>query len=93
VSKKDKELREEDMLIANRVPPGDRWTLIDPKHNSTSDDVIEGLVETLSEYMRATNFSGDYKLSPLKGKLYAIHENYVEIEKPKPKKYDLYGEF
>jgi hypothetical protein len=43
--------------------------------------------------MRATNFSGDYKLSPLKGKLYAIYENYVEIEKPKPKKYDLYGEF
>lgn len=89
----EEELREEDVLIAHRVPPGDRWTLLDPKHNSTSDNVIEGIVETLSEYMRATNFRGDYRLSPLNGKLYAIHENYIKIEKPKPKKYDLYGEY
>lgn len=93
MSKGEKELREEELLIAIRVPPGDRWMLVDSNGNPFKENIIEGIVETLSEYMRNEDFHGDYRLAPLKGKLYAIYESYVEIEKPKPKKYDLYGEF
>jgi len=76
---------EEYIEIANRVPPGDKWTLKDnPK------EVIEGLVETLNEYVRKTKYKGDYKLAPLEGKLYII--NMKEVDEPDPIVYDIYGE-
>jgi len=76
---------EEYIEIANRVPPGDKWSLKDkPK------EVIEGLVETLNEYVRKTKYKGDYKLAPLQGKLYII--NMKEVDEPDPIVYDIYGE-
>ena len=42
--------------------------------------------------MRKTEFKGHYRLEPLNGKLFAIKEIEVEIQKPKPQKWDLYGE-
>jgi len=74
-------------LIATRIPPGDNWELVIDKGN-----VIEGLVQTLTTYMRKTEFKGHYRLDPLNGKLFAIKEIEVEIQKPKPQKWDLYGE-
>ena len=76
---------EEYIEIANRVPPGDKWTL-----NDNSKEVIEGLVETLNEYVRKTKYKGDYKLAPLQGKLYII--NMKEVDEPDPIVYDIYGE-
>ena len=73
-------------LIATRIPPGDNWELVIDKGN-----VIEGLVQTLTTYMRKTEFKGHYRLEPLNGKLFAIKEIEVEIQKPKPQKWDLYG--
>ena len=85
---------EEYELIAIRIPPGDRWRLVSAEPNS---EPIEGIVETMSEYMRENNFKGDYRLSPLDkgGRVYAIKETKEIIEKkPKEiKKYDLYGEY
>ena len=76
---------EEYIEIANRVPPGDKWTL-----NDNPKEVIEGLVETLNEYVRKTKYKGDYKLAPLQGKLYII--NMKEVDEPDPIVYDIYGE-
>jgi hypothetical protein len=89
----NKILQEVNTLIAKRVPPGDRWQLVDVNEKPLSAEIIDGIVEALSEYMRANNFRGDYRLSPLDGKLYAISQQYTDVEIPKPKKYDLYGEF
>ena len=83
-----KEIIEKLELIASRVPPGDQWELVIDKEN-----VIDGLVQTLTQYMRKTKFKGNYRLEPLNGKLYAIRTEEIEIEEPEPMKFDLYGEY
>ena len=84
----EKEIIENNVLIAERVPPGDNWALVDNKK-----EVIEGLVHALTAYMRKTKFKGHYRLEPLEGKLYIIETNEIEIEEPEPMKFDLYGEY
>ena len=78
-------------LIALRVPPGDNWQLAAAV--GVSSKPIEGLVPTLSAYMRATEFKGAYRLEPLKGELYAIRTQTVSWTPAPPEKFDLYGEF
>ena len=80
------QIEEENILIAERVPPGDNWALVDNKK-----EVIEGLVMTLTAYMRKNKFKGGYRLEPLNGKLYAIKT--FEVPEEEPMKYDLYGEY
>jgi len=43
--------------------------------------------------MTKTGFKGEYKLSPLAGKLFAIDAEEVVIEKPKEQKFSIYGEY
>ena len=81
-------IEEEKELIAVRKPPGDNWELVIDQGN-----VIEGLVMTLTMYMRKTKFKGHYRLEPLEGKLYAIKSHEIEIPEEEPMKFDLYGEF
>jgi hypothetical protein len=83
---REKEILE---LIAVRVPPGDNWELA----AAVGSKLIEGLVPTLTAYMRATEFKGAYRLEPLKGELYAIKTQTVTWTPPEPEKFDLYGEF
>ena len=83
-----KEIIENKELIAERVPPGDKWELVIDREN-----VIDGLVQTLTQYMRKTKFKGHYRLEPLEGKLYAIEAHEVEIQEEEPMKFDLYGEY
>jgi len=83
-----KEVVENNELIAVRVPPGDNWELVIDK-----ETVIEGLVQTLTQYMRKTKFKGHYRLEPLNGKLFAITLDQIEIPEPAPEKWDLYGEY
>ena len=65
-------------LVAERIPPGDRWALID----SESDIVFGSLTDCLNQIFvvhKATQFFVEAK----KGEVY----------KPQPvKKYSLYGE-
>ena len=84
--------REEEVLelIARRVPPGDNWKGEWP---SAPPRTIEGIVPTLTAYMRATDFKGAYRLEPLKGELYAIRTQTVTWTPPEPEKFDLYGEY
>ena len=58
-------------LIAQRVPPGDKWELVIDRGNT-----VDGLVQTLTTYMRKTKFKGHYRLEPLNGKLFAIRVSY-----------------
>lgn len=83
-----KETIETSVLIAERVPPGDQWELVIDK-----DNIIDGLVQTLTQYMRKTKFKGNYRLEPLNGRLYAIKEEQIDVQEPEPEKFDLYGEY
>ena len=71
-------------LVAQRVPPGDRWALLDD-----DNDVVYGtLTDCLNQIFvvhQATQFFVDAK----KGEVY-IEDG---VEKPQPiKKFSLYGE-
>ena len=80
---------EHNELIATRVPPGDRWTLVgDPEKR-----VFSNLTDVLETFFHQTGFKGAYRLDPLDSKLYAIQTHEKEIVKEEPKMYSLYGEF
>tara|TARA_B100001094_G_C17960691_1_gene685249 strand:- start:256 stop:528 length:273 start_codon:yes stop_codon:yes gene_type:complete len=83
------QLEEYNELIATRVPPGDRWTLV----GDAKKVVYESITDVLEAYLHLTNFSGEYRLDPIGSKLYAIQTSEVEIIKETPKTYSLYGEF
>ena len=78
---------EQKQLIAKRVPPGDRWALI-----NEPNIVISSLTEALEKYFQQTKFNKAFYLDPLGGALYSV--NRVEIEiKPEPiKTFDFYGD-
>ena len=82
------EIKEEKVLIATRVPPGDNWELVIDQGNT-----VEGLVMALTMYMRKTKFKGHYRLEPLDGKLYAITVKEVEAPVAETMIFDLYGEY
>ena len=73
------------VLIAKRVPLGDNWKLL-----SDPNTVYSSLTEALEGYFQETQQPCDFRLSPIKGELYAV----VETEdKPTPiKRYNIYGD-
>jgi|TARA_R110000803_G_scaffold39744_4_gene85753 hypothetical protein len=78
---------ENNILIAERVPPGDRWALIgnDVVHNS--------LTEALEAYFQITSEPCHFRLEPLNSKLFAIKEDEHEVVVEPPKRYNIYGDF
>jgi len=79
---------EKNILIAERVPPGDRWKLL------IDNKVYDSLTETLnSYYVQATIKPLAFRLEPMNSKLYIITTEEIEIPKPEPKKYNLYGDY
>ena len=81
---------EEKILLARRVPPGDKWRLV---ANDPDGPVHETLTDTLEAYMVKTGFKGEYRLAPLKSQLFAISSK-EEIVEPEPeKRYSIYGEY
>ena len=79
---------ERNEVIATRVPPGDRWSLVeDPKKV-----IHKSLTDTLEAYLGVTSFKGEYRLAPLDGKLYAIKTTEEEVRPEPIKKYNIYGD-
>jgi hypothetical protein len=79
---------ENKQLIAQRVPPGDRWQLVaDP-----SGTVHESLTDTLETYFQKTKFNAAFYLDPLGGALYAVERTEVEIQPEPIKTFDFYGD-
>jgi hypothetical protein len=78
---------EQKQLIAQRVPPGDRWQLVDEP-----GVVHPTLTETLENYFQKTKFNKAFYLDPIGGALYSVDRVEVEI-KPEPiKTFDFYGD-
>ena len=79
---------ERNEVIATRVPPGDRWTLVD----DSKKIIHKSLTDALEAYLNTSGFKGEYRLAPLDSKLYAIKTSEEEV-KPEPvKKYNIYGD-
>ena len=58
--KKETQIIEDLVLIARRVPPGDRWRLVSEEPDGT---IHTTLTDSLEAYMRKSGFKGDYKLA------------------------------
>jgi len=80
---------EKKQLIAERVPPGDRWAL-------TADPlkaVHESLTDTLESFFQKTQFNAAFYLDPIGGKLYSVKRTEIEVEPDPVKEFSFYGEF
>jgi len=86
----EKKVVEKNILIARRMPPGDRWKL---EIEEGKAKVHSSLTETLEAYMVLTGFRGEYRLAPLKSELYIIQSEEQEIKPVPEKKYSIYGEY
>jgi hypothetical protein len=90
MEKQKTQIEETNILIARRVPPGDKWRLI---ANEPSGPLHKTLTDTLEAYMTKTGFRGEYRLAPLKGELYAINAEEVKVTIPEEQKFSIYGEY
>lgn len=86
----EKQIVEKLTLIAQRVPPGDRYRLVS---NGPEGPIHTSLTDTLEAYMVKTEFRGEYRLAPLKGELYAIRTTEEEIQPEPIKQFSIYGEY
>jgi hypothetical protein len=84
------EVIEKNILIANRIAPGDRWRLVMEGSNGI---IYPSLTEALDAYFQESGNRCDFKLSPLDSKLYAILSEEQEVVIPEPKKYSIYGDY
>ena len=78
---------ERNELIATRVPPGDRWTLVGDKV------VYNSLTEALEAWFAKSGEKAEFRLAPLDSKLYVIRTEEVEIKPEPPKKFSIYGDY
>ena len=81
-------ITEHNELIATRVPPGDRWTLV----TDSRKIIYPSITEALEAYFKETKVKCEYRLAPLDSKLYAIKVIEEEIVPPAPKGYNIYGD-
>jgi hypothetical protein len=81
------EIKEKNVLIARRVPPGDKWVLVD----DDKQIVHSSLTETLEAYFQKVQRPYEFRLAPLKGELYIITTE--EVAPPPPKRFNIYGDY
>ena len=84
------EVIEQNILIARRVPPGDKWRLI---ANEPKGPIHKSLTDTLEAYMTKTGFRGEYRLAHLKSELFAISTEEKEVQVEQEQKFSIYGEY
>jgi hypothetical protein len=81
---------EHNHLIAERVPPSDRWRLTPEYKDKT---VHHSLTETLEAYSQVTGEPCHFRLEPLNGKLFAIKKEVEEVVPEPPKRFNIYGDY
>jgi hypothetical protein len=75
-------------LIANRVPPSDRWILV----GDTKKVVHPSLTDALEAWFDKNQEQVEFRLAPLDSKLYVIRTEEKAIEPEPVKRYNLYGD-
>jgi hypothetical protein len=81
-------IKEVNEIIAVRVPPGDRWILI----NDNRKIIHPSITEALESYFKETKSKCEYRLAPLDSKLYAIKTIEEEVIPQPPKGFNIYGD-
>lgn len=82
------EVQEKLIEIGSRVPPGDQWQM------SNVNQVQKSLTDALEAWFQVAQAKPTaFRLDLIKGKLYAIFPEEVEITEPEPKKYSIYGDY
>ena len=73
-------------LIAERVPPGDKWLLV----GDSTKTVYNSLTDALEEWYEKNQEQVEFRLAPLQGKVYVIR---TENKQPEPsKRFNIYGD-
>jgi hypothetical protein len=73
-------------LIAERVPPGDKWLLV----GDSTKTVYNSLTEVLEAWFDKNQEKAEFRLAPLDSKVYVIR---TENKSPEPpKRYNIYGD-
>lgn len=75
-------------LIATRVPPGDRWVLI----NDEKEIIHESITDALESWFDKNQEKVEFRLAPLDSKLFAIRSEEEEITPEPTKRYNIYGD-
>jgi hypothetical protein len=79
---------EKNIKIADRIPPGDKWQVVGVK------EIQPSLTDALNAYYESATVKPQaFRLEPMKGSLYIITTEDIEIIPEPPKKYNLYGEY
>lgn len=81
------EIKEIKLIIAKRVPPGDKWKL-EPEPNITSSVLRQSLTDALEAYYQK-NGDTQFYIDAKEGTVSVVKS--LEVEKP-IRKYSLYGE-
>jgi hypothetical protein len=74
-------------LIAERVPPGDKWLLV----GDSTKTVYNSLTEVLEAWFEKNQEKAEFRLAPLDSKVYVIRTE-SKIPEP-PKRYNIYGDY
>lgn len=82
------EIRENKIVVAERVPPGDRWVSLLP---SSPNPTLDSLTDMLEHIYQETNCTKFY-IDAREGTIETVELNEVIIEPEPEKKYSLYGE-
>ena len=75
-------------LIAIRVPPSDRWKLVDDKTNT----IHPSLTDALEAWFEKTGEKAEFRLAPLDSKLYVIKTNEIDVPIEPIKRFNIYGD-
>lgn len=84
----EKETVETLELIAVRVPPSDRWRLIDDK----TQTIHKSLTDALEAWFEKNQTKAEFRLAPLDSKLYVIRNEEKEIQPEPVKRFNIYGD-
>lgn len=75
-------------LIAIRVPPSDRWKLVD----DNTQTIHKSLTDALEAWFEKNQEKAEFRLAPLDSKLYVIRNEEKEIQPEPVKRFNIYGD-
>jgi len=75
-------------LIAIRVPPSDRWKLVD----DNTQIIHKSLTDALEAWFEKNQTKAEFRLAPLDSKLYVIRNEEKEIQPEPVKRFNIYGD-
>lgn len=80
-------IKEKEEIIANRIPPGDRWRLV----SDLNKIIYNNIIDVLEAYYNETKYNKKFIINAKEGTISIVKEEKIEIV-PEIKKFNIYGE-